>query len=265
MVNVLNDLSGAISTEQMQPLNALVQIDRQRPAAPASSLLAKQFNLPPLVQSESFIGRMLRLAGEHLFLAMTALIAGILVAVPLGVVAAKRKRLEHVILSSAEIIQTIPGLAMLVILMPPVREIGLRGTGPAPVIIALFLYSLLPIIRNTFTGMRDIPTTLRESAAVLGLTPAAILWQIELPLASRMILAGIKTTAVMSVGYATLGGLIGAGGFGQPITEGLAADDVRLMMEGAIPAALLALLVKVLFEVVERFVVPRGLRVASAG
>jgi osmoprotectant transport system permease protein len=206
---------------------------------------------------------MLRLAGEHLFLAMTALLAGIAVAVPLGVVAAKRRRLEHVILSTAEIIQTIPGLALLVLLMPPVRELGLRGTGPAPVIIALFLYSLLPIIRNTFTGIRDIPLTLRESAAVLGLSPSATLWQVELPLASRTILAGIKTTAVMSVGYATLGGLIGAGGFGQPITEGLAADDARLMMEGAVPAAILALLVKLLFELVERWIVPKGLRVAS--
>lgn len=257
---IVDQLAGAISTSEMQALNALVQIDRQRPSAAAAELLANEFELPPLVQSESFIGRLLRLSGEHLFLALTALIAGILVAVPLGVLAAKRKRLEHLILSTAEVLQTIPGLAMLVLLMPMVREIGLRGTGPAPVIIALFLYSLLPIIRNTFTGMRDIPHTLRESAEVLGLTPWAILWQVELPMASRMILAGIKTTAVMTVGFATLGGLIGAGGFGQPISEGLGLDDVWLMMEGAIPAAVLAIGVKFLFEIAERYVVPKGLR-----
>lgn len=206
---------------------------------------------------------MLALAGQHLFLVLTALTTGILIAVPLGVLAAKRKRLEHVILSTAEILQTIPGLALLVLLIPVVRNVGLRGTGPAPVIIALFLYSLLPIIRNTFTGLRDIPHSLRESAAVLGLSPWATLWQIELPMASRMILAGIKTTAVMTVGFATLGGLIGAGGFGQPISAGLAKNNLGLMMEGAIPAAALALLVKLAFEIAERFVVPKGLRVQA--
>ncbi len=257
---IVDQLAGTISTEEMLHLNSLVQIDRQRPAVAAEVLLEEEYELPPL-EHNSFAGRMLRLAGQHLFLSLTALIAGIVVAVPLGVIAAKRKRLEHIILSTAEVLQTIPGLAMLVLLMPAVREIGLRGTGPAPVIIALFLYSLLPIIRNTFTGMRDIPNTLRESAAVLGLTPWAILWQVELPMASRMILAGIKTTAVMTVGFATLGGLIGAGGFGQPISEGLGLDDVWLMMEGAVPAAILAIAVKFLFEIAERFVVPKGLRV----
>jgi osmoprotectant transport system permease protein len=113
--------------------------------------------------------------------------------------------------------------------------------------------------------MRDIPHSLRESAQVLGLTPWATLWQIELPLASRTILAGIKTTAVMTVGYATLGGLIGAGGFGTPIQSGLSKGDNLLTMEGAIPAAVLALLVKSVFEIAERFVVPKGLRVQSQG
>jgi osmoprotectant transport system permease protein len=207
---------------------------------------------------------MLRLALQHMFLVVTSLTAGILVAVPLGVIAAKRKQWEHLILSTAEILQTIPGLALLVLLIPVVRKIGLPGTGPAPVIVALFLYSLLPIIRNTYTGMRDIPHTLRESAAVLGLTPWASLMQVEQPMASRLILAGIKTTAVMNVGFATLGGLIGAGGFGQPISAGLTKNSLSLMMEGAIPAAILALVVKALFEIAERFVVPRGLRVQAA-
>lgn len=262
---VVNSLAGAISTEQIQQLNEAVQIDRQSPARAAAGFLANERGIESTAMDDGLVSRLLLRTLEHLWLVMTALSAGMAVAVPLGVLAAKRKQLEHVILSTAEIIQTIPGLALLVLLMPPVRMLGLRGTGSAPVIVALFLYSLLPIIRNTFTGMRDIPHTLRESAEVLGLTRWAALWQIELPMASRMILAGIKTTAVMTVGYATLGGLIGAGGFGQPISAGLAQDDIRLMMEGAVPAALLALAVKLLFELAERIVVPQGLRVQAQG
>lgn len=262
---VLAKLSGAISTDEIRQLNGIVQVDRRTPAFAASQFVQQEWNIASSGRESSLARRIAVSAWEHLRLVMTALAAGIVVAVPLGVVAAKRRKLEHVILSTAEIIQTIPGLALLVLLMPAVRSVGLRGTGPAPVIVALFLYSLLPIIRNTFTGMRDIPHTLRESAQVLGLTPWAALWQIELPMASRMILAGIKTTAVMTVGYATLGGLIGAGGFGQSISAGLAQDDVRLMMEGAIPAAVLALLVKLMFELAERWIVPRGLRIQSQG
>lgn len=258
-------LEGAISTDDIQQLNEAVQVDRKSAANAAAGFLDRQWQIVSDVNEDRLARRIWKYTLEHLFLVVTSLTAGILVAVPLGVLAAKRRHLEHVILSTAEIIQTIPGLALLVLLMPPVRFVGLQGTGPAPVIVALFLYSLLPIIRNTFTGMRDIPHSLRESAQVLGLTPFAALWQIELPLASRMILAGIKTTAVMTVGYATLGGLIGAGGYGQIISAGLSQDDMRLMMEGAIPAAILAIVVKSLFEIGERFVVPRGLRVQAQG
>jgi len=126
--------------------------------------------------------------------------------------------------------------------------------------VALFMYSLLPIIRNTMTGLTDVPNSMKESAIALGLTPAARLRLIELPMASRMILAGIKTTAVINVGYAALGGLIGAGGYGQPIMTGLRLNSEALMLEGALPAALLALVVKWGFEISERFLVPKGLR-----
>jgi osmoprotectant transport system permease protein len=136
----------------------------------------------------------------------------------------------------------------------------MHRTGPAPAIVALFLYSLLPIVRNTYTGLHDIPLPLRESAEALGLAPWPRLYLIELPLASRAILAGIKTAAVINVGYATLGGLIGAGGYGEPIMDGVTRNDYRLILEGAIPAVAMALLVQALFEVIERFVVPRGLR-----
>jgi osmoprotectant transport system permease protein len=262
---LIKQLAGAISTEDIQKLNEAVQVERRSARVAAAQFLSDKLNVTSEASEEQFAQKMLRYTLQHLLLVVTSLLAGIAVAVPLGVIAAKRKRLEHVILSTAEIIQTIPGLALLVLLMPLVRIVGLRGTGAAPVIVALFLYSLLPIIRNTFTGIRSIPHTLRESAEVLGLTPWAALWQIELPMASRMILAGIKTTAVMTVGYATLGGLIGAGGYGQLISAGLSQDDVRLMMEGAVPAAILALVVKFVFELAERVIVPEGLRVQTQG
>jgi osmoprotectant transport system permease protein len=124
---------------------------------------------------------------------------------------------------------------------------------------------MLPIVRNTFTGLRDIPPALRESAEALGLSPRARLWRIELPMASRSILAGVKTSAVINVGTATLGAIIGAGGYGEPILTGIRLADVRLILQGAVPAALLALLVQALFELVERLVVPRGLRLPQSG
>jgi osmoprotectant transport system permease protein len=167
-------------------------------------------------------------------------------------------------LITVELIQTIPGLALLVLLMPPIAGIGLSALGPAPAIVALFLYSLLPIIRNTHAGITGIPGNIREAAEAIGLSPWAQLWQVELPMASRLIVAGIKTTAVINVGYATLGGLIGAGGYGQPINEGLAQGNQTLMLEGAIPAAIMAIVVKYLFEIGERFVVPRGLRLKAS-
>ncbi len=125
---------------------------------------------------------------------------------------------------------------------------------------ALFLYSLLPIVRNTFAGLHDIPQAVRESAAALGLPEGARLRLVELPLAGRAILAGIKTSAVISVGTATLAALIGAGGYGQLILIGIRLDDNGLILQGAVPAALLALMVQGLFEAAERLVVPKGLR-----
>jgi len=118
----------------------------------------------------------------------------------------------------------------------------------------------LPIVRNTYTGLRDISPALRESAQALGLTARARLWLVELPMASRAILAGIKTSAVINIGVATLGALIGAGGYGQPILTGIRLDDYGLILEGAVPAALLALLAQGLFEIAERIFVPKGLR-----
>lgn len=253
-VKALIDLEGRISNDEMFALNCKVELEGQKEIQAAGDFLNMDVKVPTLAE------RIWRTTLEHLFLVSISLLAAIFVAVPLGVVATKKPKLGHVILTSAEIIQTIPGLALLVLLMPLLSNLGFNAIGPAPAIVALFLYSLLPIIRNTHTGLTSIPPSVNESAEAIGLSPWAQLWQVELPLASRMILAGIKTTAAINVGFATLGGLIGAGGYGGPIMEGLRLDSTRIMLEGAIPAAVLALVVKGLFELVERALVPQGLR-----
>jgi osmoprotectant transport system permease protein len=138
--------------------------------------------------------------------------------------------------------------------------IPLLGIGSWPAIFALFLYSLLPIVRNTYAGLEGIPVHIKESAEVLGITPLARLRLIELPIASPSILAGIKTSAVINVGTATLGALIGAGGYGQPILTGIRLDNISLILQGAVPAAILALLVQGFFDLIERLFVPRGLK-----
>jgi len=142
--------------------------------------------------------------------------------------------------------------------------IPLLGIGGPPAIMALFLYSLLPIVRNTYTGLRNIPTPLLESAQALGLPWFSLLCKIELPLAMRTVLAGIKTSAVINVGNATLGAIIGAGGYGQPILTGIRLDDISLLLQGAVPAAIMALLVQGGFDLLEKVVVPRGLRLKPA-
>ena len=139
------------------------------------------------------------------------------------------------------------------------------GIGGPPAVVALFLYSLLPIVRNTCTALTEIPPPLREAALALGLPSTARLRYIELPMAMPSILAGIKTSAVINVGAATLGALIGAGGYGQPILTGIRLDDTGLILEGAIPAAGLALLVQGFFDLIERIAVPKGLRLRRPG
>ena len=180
-------------------------------------------------------------------------------AIPAGIAASRHKALKHLIVTVAEIIQTIPGLALLVFLSAALQKIHAPSLGELPVMIALFLYSLLPILRNTVAGMEGVPAKIKESAQALGLTSRDQLLMIELPLAAKTILAGIKTTAVINVGYATLGGLIGAVCYGEPIMTGLRSNSVEIMLEGAVPAAALALLVKWYFEVAERVLVREGM------
>jgi osmoprotectant transport system permease protein len=172
----------------------------------------------------------------------------------LGVMAFTWPRVGQAILAAVAVIYTVPSLALLVFMIP------LLGIGTTPAIVALFLYSLLPIVRNTHAGLSGISPGIRESAEVLGLPPLSRLLRVELPIASPAILAGIKTSAVIIVGTATLGALIGAGGYGQPILTGIRLADNRLILLGAVPAAMLALVVQGGFELLERWIVPRGLR-----
>jgi osmoprotectant transport system permease protein len=253
-------LEGKINEATMIGLNAKAKLEKIPEARVAADFLATSLNIDKSSASaeDSRAQRILARTGEHLSLVSISLLAAILAAIPLGVFAARRPRTGQVILAVVGLIQTIPSLALLVFMIP------ILGIGGAPAVAALFLYSLLPIVRNTYTGIHDIPAPIRESAEALGLPPGARLRLVELPIASRSILAGIKTSAVINVGTATLGALIGAGGYGQPILTGIRLDDVGLILEGAAPAAALALLVQGLFELAERALVPRGLRLRPA-
>ncbi len=252
----LRRLAGRVDEATMAAMNAQVRFDRRSERDVAAAFLQTTFGVAPAAEGgpPSMAGSILHNGSRHLLLVGLSLLAAIIVAVPIGVLAARRPRLGQVLLGVTGIIQTIPSLALLVFMIP------LLGIGPSPAVAALFLYSLLPIVRNTHAGLRNIAPSVRESAAALGLPAGAILRRIELPLASPLILAGIKSAAVINVGTATLGALVGAGGFGEPIFTGIRLDAVGLIMQGAIPSSLLALAVQGLFELIERGVVPRGLR-----
>lgn len=254
LVSGLKRLEGRISAPEMVAMNARAKLERVPEAEVAADFLARSLGLEIEVQETALWARLGGRCMEHLALVGISLLAAILVALPLGVLSTLRPALGQLVLALAGILQTIPSLALLVIMIP------LLGLGAGPAIAALFLYSLLPIVRNTTTGLRGIPIGVRESAAALGLSRAARMRLVELPMAASSILAGIQTAAVINVGTATLGALVGAGGFGQPILTGIRLDDDALILEGALPAAALALLVQVLFAWLQRVCVPRGLR-----
>ncbi len=273
VVEALGRLEGAISESEMVALNARVKLDKESESCVAAGFLARELGL----RSDTFercqagggspareiLGRVFASTVEHIGLVAQSLLPAILVAVPLGVLASRRRLFGQTILAMVGIVQTIPALALLVLLMSllvPLRRFGIESVGDPPAVVALFLYSLLPIVRNTYTGMVEIPGELRESAEALGLPARARLWRVELPLAARNILSGVKTAAVINIGFATLGALIGAGGYGQPILTGIRLDDTSLILQGALPAAGLALLAQGAFELAERVLVPKGLR-----
>ena len=254
VIDAIKKLKNSILESLMIKMNSEVKINGKSEEEVAAQFIKNKFSIESNYVESTFLRRLWHNTKEHLYLVLISLSAAILVSIPLGISSYKNKKLGRFIIGITGIIQTVPSLALLVFMIP------LLGIGSSPAIVALFLYSLLPIVRNTFTGLQDIPTSIKESAIVLGLSSFVILKNIELPLASRSILAGIKTSAVINVGTATLGALIGAGGYGQPILTGIRLDSIPLILEGAVPAALLALIVQWMFDLSEKVIVPRGLR-----
>lgn len=242
----LERLRGRIDEPLMVALNARAKLERVPEPEVAAEFLRDRLNVDSAPRELTRAQRIGQRTLEHLAMVTSSLAAAVVVAIPLGIVAHRRRRLGAWLLGAAGVLQTLPALALLVLLIPWL------GVGYAPAIAALFLYSLLPILRNTHAGLASIAPELRESAIALGLPPGAQLLQVELPLASPAIAAGIKTAAVINVGTATLGALIGAGGYGQPMLTGIRLDDMSLILEGAVPAALLALAVQGLFTLIER-------------
>ncbi len=254
--HALNDLSNSIDEARMIRLNSEAERTKNYAAAAQQFFGATDGAITTLFVSETFRHKLLRWVTRHLELAGISLVLAIIVGLPLGIVASRGGAVGHAILGATGVIQTIPSLALLALLVP----LPFFGISARTAIVALFLYGLLPIVRNTATGLQDIPRPLRESAIALGLTAGQRLRKIFLPLASRSTLAGIKTSAVINIGTATLAALIGAGGLGEPIISGLNLNDHVTILEGAIPAALLALLVQFFFDLLDRVLIPRGLR-----
>jgi osmoprotectant transport system permease protein len=253
-VIALQKLAGRIDENTMRQMNAKVKLQGMKEDVVVAAFLGIRADTRA---DKGLAARLLQTSIEHVKLVIASLGLAVLLAIPLGILAARLKRLGQVVIGLTGVLQTVPSLAMFVFMIP------VFGIGTWPAIAALFLYSLLPIVRNTHAGLVGIAPELRESAAAMGLPRSVRLRRIELPLATRSILAGIKTAAVINVGTATLAALIGAGGYGQPILTGIRLDNIGLILEGAIPAAILALLAQSVFEGIERWLTPRGLRLQA--
>lgn len=229
----------------------------------AEALLEEARPAPPVRREQGFIGylwsqRAMLLARvlEHLALTVMAVLLAILVGVPLGVGLTRYLRAAPPVLGAAGVIQTVPGLALLAFMIP----LPGLGLGTRSAVVALFLYALLPIVRNAFTGIREVDADLVEAARAMGLTDRQVLFRVELPLAVRTVMAGVRTSTVITIGVATLAAFIGAGGLGDPIVTGLQLDDIYLILSGAVPAAALAVVVDAALGLLERRLVPRGLK-----
>jgi len=243
----LKKLEGKIDAATMVRLNARAEIDKVAFADVAREFLGSGTQARRNLWSAMFAPDFGRLLLEHLGLVFGSLALAALVGIPLGLLAAKYSWLAQPVLASTGLLQTIPSLALLAFLIPVTGTIGVW-----PALIALFLYALLPITRNTYTGIVEVPPGLVHAGTALGLSPGQVLVKVEMPLASPVIMAGVKTSAVINVGTATIAAFIGAGGFGERIAQGLALNDHAVLLAGALPAAVLALLVHALFELAER-------------
>jgi osmoprotectant transport system permease protein len=266
--SVLGLLAGAFDEDRMRALNLRLQEGHEKESVVARDALAA-LGLTKKVEARKEEARassgLLRVfwqdrweigerLAEHLGLSLAALLLGCLVAIPLGLWLERRERIAEGVIRALGLLQTIPSLALLAFLIP------VLGIGVVPALLALWLYALFPIVRNTYTGVRDADPRACEAAIALGMTPGQVLRQIRVPLAAPVILAGVRTAAVLTVGTATLAAFIGAGGLGEPIVTGLQLADTPRILSGAIPAALLAWGVDVLLGWVERGLRPRGMR-----
>ena len=252
VASALNQIAGKIDEATMQRLNAAVELEGKSFAEVAHDFLVTEglVKSRPVTTPRRGIGQLLL---EHLGLTFSSVFLAALVAIPAGVLVSRRRRAAQWVIGVAGVAQTIPGIALLVFMIP------LFGIGTTPAIAALFLYGLLPILRNSCTGLREISPDLLEAADGIGLTRRQRLFHVELPLATRFILAGVRTGTVINIGTATLAAFIGAGGLGERIVTGLALNDTRIVLSGAIPAALLAIVAEILFEGMERRMTPRGI------
>ena len=266
----LRKLEGSIDDAAMRRMNAAAELDNKDFATVAAAFLAERAGAPaakaPAAKSAStadfwaklFGPDFARLTLEHLRLVFLSLAASIAIGIPLGILAARNAAAAGIIVGATGVVQTIPSLALLAALIPLTGRIG-----AVPAFIALALYALLPIVRNTYTALTQITRGMKDAARSLGMRDGTILQKIELPLASPTILAGIKTSAVINVGTATIAAFIGAGGYGERIVTGLALNDNAMLLAGAVPSAALALLIEGAFRIGERVLLPAGLRQAA--
>ncbi len=258
---VLEELAGTMTAVEVQALNQGVQEGKSVRDIAAQFLQSKGLltgqrhsSLPDVAPERTIDWPfLLRCTLTHLQLTFLALAAGMVVAIPLGAFVYRLGGVARPVLYVAGVLQTIPSIALLAFMIP------LFGIGARPAIAALFLYSLLPILNNTVTALLSIDPVLRKVSLGMGLTAWQRLRHIELPLAAPTILVGIKTAAVINIGTATLAAFIGAGGLGEPIVTGLALNDAGLILQGAVPAALLAVITELAFELLQRIMVPRHL------
>jgi len=254
--NVLRLIDGKIDEKEMQRMNAAVVLEGETHARVARNFLVEQ-NLIPSSENDITADIWIDLLAKtttHLKITFIALILAIIIAIPLGVVVYQFGTAVRPVLYIAGLLQTIPSIALLAFMIP------LFGIGIYPAIMALFLYALLPILRNTATALFSIDPLLKKVATGIGLTSWQRLRQVEIPLAIPNILAGIKTAAVINIGTATLAAFIGAGGLGEYIVTGLALNNTQLILQGAIPAAILAIIIEFLFEILEKLIIPKHLR-----
>jgi len=266
----LAKLEGTIDDASMRRMNAAAELENKDFATVAANFLARQSAAPVSAGASTssanagafddfwrklFGPDFARLTLEQLGLVFLSLAASIVIGIPLGILAAKRPATEGLILGATGVAQTVPSLALLAILIPLTGRIG-----AVPAYIALALYALLPIVRNTHAALTQISRGMIQAAESLGMRNGTILRNIEVPLAAPTILAGIKTSAVINVGTATIAAFIGAGGYGERIVTGLALNDHAMLLAGAIPAAVMALLIERGFRVGERWLIPAGLR-----